>query len=240
MIITLCGSTNFTEQMLIHQWDLTKAGHVVLTWCVLPTSYFDDPAGDHTHIGDKENVMEIIDHVHKQKIDMSDEIHVINVNDYIGESTKSEILHAIRAGKPVRYIYPHVERDWECNWSKSENPYSIQIKETERKILDMEKWNVKHIDTVKHLLLQLGYSQLMIKADDYELMFVADSLLEVRRLHDLSLVNRKNRKDIVNQVMHELGSISDNIEAIRNSRNDIKKLKVQRDELEYLKTKGIN
>ena len=35
---------------------------------------------------------------------MADEIYVINVGGYIGESTKSEIEYAIRTGKVVRYL----------------------------------------------------------------------------------------------------------------------------------------
>ena len=38
------------------------------------------------------------------KIDMADEIFVINVGGYIGSSTRSEIEYAQRAGKPVKYL----------------------------------------------------------------------------------------------------------------------------------------
>ena len=41
--------------------------------------------------------------MHKQKIDMSDEIYVINVGGYIGESTKSEIEYAKEKGKGISY-----------------------------------------------------------------------------------------------------------------------------------------
>lgn len=103
-VITLCGSTKFTKQMLIKQWELTKQGYVVLTWCVLPESYCKG-----SNIAEKENVEEIVDEVHKRKIDLSDEIFVINVNDYIGDSTKSEIEYAIKHNKPVRWLEPHNE-----------------------------------------------------------------------------------------------------------------------------------
>ena len=42
--------------------------------------------------------------MHKRKIDMADEIFVINVDGYIGESTKSEIEYAKRTGKKVNYL----------------------------------------------------------------------------------------------------------------------------------------
>ena len=46
----------------------------------------------------------MLDDMHKRKIDMADEIFVINVDGYVGSSTKSEIEYAIRSGKPVRYL----------------------------------------------------------------------------------------------------------------------------------------
>ena len=47
---------------------------------------------------------EMLDDMHKRKIDMADEIFVINVNGYIGESTKSEIQYALNKGKKVNYL----------------------------------------------------------------------------------------------------------------------------------------
>ena len=101
-VICLCGSTRFTEEMLVKQWELTKQGNVVLSWCALPASYFEGE--DKTHIGDQEGVKEIVDEVHMRKIDLADEVFVINVNQYIGQSTSNEIYYARRQGKPVRYL----------------------------------------------------------------------------------------------------------------------------------------
>ena len=47
---------------------------------------------------------EMLDDMHKRKIDMADEIFVINVNGYIGDSTKSEIEYATKQGKKVNYL----------------------------------------------------------------------------------------------------------------------------------------
>lgn len=44
------------------------------------------------------------DELHKRKIDIADEVFVLNVNGYIGISTQSEIDYAISIGKPVRYL----------------------------------------------------------------------------------------------------------------------------------------
>ncbi len=108
-IICLCGSTRFTEKMLIKQWELTKQGHIVLTWCALPNSYFENLPGfngDYAHGGDLEGVKEIVDEVHKRKIDLSDRVLVLNYEGYIGKSTRSEIDYAIAHGKPVEYVEP--------------------------------------------------------------------------------------------------------------------------------------
>jgi hypothetical protein len=46
----------------------------------------------------------MLDDMHKRKIDMADEIYVINVGGYIGDSTRSEIEYARETGKKVRYL----------------------------------------------------------------------------------------------------------------------------------------
>jgi hypothetical protein len=46
----------------------------------------------------------MLDDMHKRKIDMADEIFVINVNGYIGSSTRSEIEYALKTGKKVSYL----------------------------------------------------------------------------------------------------------------------------------------
>ena len=109
-IICLCGSTRFTEEMLIKQWELTKQGIVVLSWCALPDSYFDQIGSrDRTHIGDQEGVKRIVDEVHKRKIDISDEVFVIDTGKatkgmtYIGESTTSEMSYAYEHNKPIHF-----------------------------------------------------------------------------------------------------------------------------------------
>lgn len=109
-VITLCGSTSFTEKMLIKQWELTKEGNIVLSWCALPDSYYDSE--DRSHIGDKEGVKEIVDEIHKRKIDISDSVYVINVGGYIGESTTSEVKYAISKGKPVFWLEPALMPAW--------------------------------------------------------------------------------------------------------------------------------
>ena len=95
-VITLCGSTRFKDQFIEAQKRLTLEGNIVIS------------VGLFGHSGDNEvwseGTKEMLDDMHKRKIDMADEIFVINVGGYIGSSTKSEIEYAQRAGKPVRYL----------------------------------------------------------------------------------------------------------------------------------------
>lgn len=95
-VITLCGSTRFKEQFLEQQKRLTLEGNIVIS------------VGLFGHSGDEEvwkpGMKEMLDKMHLQKIDMADEIFVINVGGYIGESTRREIAHAEQTGKPVRYL----------------------------------------------------------------------------------------------------------------------------------------
>lgn len=49
---------------------------------------------------------EMLDDMHKRKIDMADSIYVINVGGYIGDSTKSEIDYAKEQGKRIDYLEP--------------------------------------------------------------------------------------------------------------------------------------
>lgn len=47
-----------------------------------------------------------LDVLHLRKIDLADEVFVLNVGGYIGESTRREIAYAERTGKPVTYLDP--------------------------------------------------------------------------------------------------------------------------------------
>ena len=97
-VITLCGSTRFKDAFIEAQKQLTLEGNIVIS------------VGLFGHSGDEEvwaeDTKEMLDDMHKRKIDMADEIFVINVGGYIGPSTRSEIEYAIETGKAVRYLEP--------------------------------------------------------------------------------------------------------------------------------------
>lgn len=102
-VITLCGSTRFKDEFLKAQKDLTLKGNIVLSVGLFGHSG-DDEVWENMDEGTLTKTKEMLDDMHKRKIDMSDEIFVINVNGYIGSSTKSEIEYAIKQGKKVNYL----------------------------------------------------------------------------------------------------------------------------------------
>ena len=97
-VITLCGSTKFKDEFIKAQKDLTLKGNIVIS-----VGLFGHADGEFGTIITEE-VKEMLDDIHKRKIDMADEIFVINKNGYIGSSTKSEIAYAKATGKKVVYL----------------------------------------------------------------------------------------------------------------------------------------
>lgn len=95
-VITLCRSTRFKDAFLEMQKRLTLEGNIVIS------------VGLFGHSGDNEawveGTKEMLDDMHKRKIDMADEIFVINVGGYIGDSTRSEIEYAKKTGKSIHYL----------------------------------------------------------------------------------------------------------------------------------------
>ena len=95
-VITLCVSARFKDAFMEAQKKLTLEGNIVIS------------VGLFGHSGDSEvwleGTREMLDDMNKRKIDMADEIFVINVGGYIGSSTRSEIAYAHATSKPVRYL----------------------------------------------------------------------------------------------------------------------------------------
>ena len=102
-VITLCGSTKFKEEFIKAQKNLTLKGYIVISVGVYGHSG-DSEVWENMDEGTLTKTKEMLDDMHKRKIDMADEIFVINVDGYIGESTKSEIKYAKDTGKKVNYL----------------------------------------------------------------------------------------------------------------------------------------
>ena len=102
-VITLCGSTRFKNEFMETQKMLTLKGNIVISVGLFGHSG-DSEVWENMDEGTLTKTKEMLDDMHKRKIDMADEIFVINVGGYIGESTKSEIEYAKKTGKIVNYL----------------------------------------------------------------------------------------------------------------------------------------
>lgn len=94
-ILTLCGSIRFMDKILEIHEELELQGYVVI--------------GILQHVRQEPYTLEeeeLLDELHKIKIDIADGIYVVNVESYIGSSTRSEIEYAKKNGKEIIYLVP--------------------------------------------------------------------------------------------------------------------------------------
>ena len=106
-IICICGSTRFADLHAIWRWKFEKTGkYICLMINYLPGWYAKEEFGEgvHDHFGEATGLKELLDELHFRKIDLCDEVFVINEDGYIGESTKNEIEYAKKIGKPINYL----------------------------------------------------------------------------------------------------------------------------------------
>jgi len=106
-IVCLCGSTRFHDAYVEANFQESMAGNIVLSCGVFGhTIHSDRPMTTHQKAQ--------FDILHRRKILLADEILVINVDGYIGDSTRLEIEFAEAKGKFVRYwesFYPRTAMD---------------------------------------------------------------------------------------------------------------------------------
>ena len=98
-IITICSSIKFKEEMIKVAMQMELEGNVVL----IPIF----PANNKNTCTEEERVM--LGKMHKEKIKLSDAILVVNVDRYIGNSTKSEIEYAKSLNKEILYYTDLIE-----------------------------------------------------------------------------------------------------------------------------------
>ena len=128
-VVCLCGSTRFYEAFQRANYELTMQGKIVLSIGFVPgkfgsiTEALMTPAASITdgmrrQVGANEHGETVgctpaqkvaLDQLHLRKIDLADEVFVLNVGDYIGESTTREVAYARKCGKPVRWLEHHEE-----------------------------------------------------------------------------------------------------------------------------------
>lgn len=101
-VVCLCGSTRFNQAFHDANLRNTLAGHIVLSiGCDMRS---DADLFAHMSLEEIAEVKARLDALHLDKIAMADEVLILNVDGYIGESTSREIAHAQRLGKPVFYL----------------------------------------------------------------------------------------------------------------------------------------
>ena len=105
-IVCLCGSTRFHRAFMEANYRETMAGHIVLSVGFAPDAA-DGVHGEDVGISPDEKLK--MDELHKRKIDLADEVFVINVGGYLGKSTQREIAYARAHRKPLRWLEPDRE-----------------------------------------------------------------------------------------------------------------------------------
>ncbi len=126
-IVCLCGSTRFYNEFREVNLRETLKGNIVLS-IGIDTKSDDEALKIYTPAG-LAQVKAMLDELHLRKIDLADEILVLNVGGYIGESTRAEIRYAEEHGKAIRYLeyihdhdqeplndYWQERRNIECDW----------------------------------------------------------------------------------------------------------------------------
>lgn len=128
-IVCLCGSTRFMAAFQLANLQETLAGKIVLSiGCNTKSDADLMAAGQMT-----EELKMRLDELHKRKIELADEVLVLNVGGYIGESTRSEIAHAKKLGKPVRYMEHNEKADARESASVASSALMDGKSQTERK-----------------------------------------------------------------------------------------------------------
>lgn len=107
-IVCLCGSTRFYEAFRDANLNETLAGRIVLTiGCDLRSDkeLFQGMSEERLAVLKAE-----LDELHLRKIELADEVLILNVGGYIGQSTARELAYAQSLGKRVRFLEPEVRR----------------------------------------------------------------------------------------------------------------------------------
>ncbi len=95
IIICLCGSTKFKDAFIEANKAETLAGKIVLS------------VGFFAHSGDgplTDAEKAALDELHLEKIRLADEVLILNVDGYIGSSTKRELAYSVYSGKKIRFL----------------------------------------------------------------------------------------------------------------------------------------
>lgn len=101
-VITLCGSLKFQKEMMKVAEEMSLEGYCILT-PVYPVL---------ENINRTEEQLVRVKKAHFKRIELSDTILVLNVDNYIGNSTSLEIDYAKKLGKEIIYYTDLIENKW--------------------------------------------------------------------------------------------------------------------------------
>ena len=103
-IITLIGSSKFMDYFSTMMWEIEKRGVIALGlhWVVAVPERELDEVPD--HLAEHEGVADILDNLHLRKIDLADEVLLLAIGGYVGESTSKEIKYAASIGTSLMRI----------------------------------------------------------------------------------------------------------------------------------------
>ncbi len=99
-VVTFCGSTKFKNEFIAENRRLSLEGKIVISLGVFCHQEPDFDWGAHKGK---------LDDLHYRKIDLANRVHVIDVDGYIGPSTRKEIAYAVSRGIPVTYLSHGIE-----------------------------------------------------------------------------------------------------------------------------------
>ncbi len=97
-VVCLCGSTRFYDAFARAAYEESLAGRIVLTVGFAPGTAHGEA------IGCTPEQKTALDELHKRRIDLADEVFILNVGGYVGPSTRSELEYARACGKRVRFL----------------------------------------------------------------------------------------------------------------------------------------
>lgn len=102
-IVCLCGSTRFYKEFMRANYEETLAGKIVLS----VGFYMHSAEAAHGESwGCTPQQQKALDELYMRKIDLADEVLILNVGGYIGESTGNELAYARERGKTIRFLEP--------------------------------------------------------------------------------------------------------------------------------------
>lgn len=99
-ITCLCGSTRFWRTFQQAGLAETMAGRIVLS--IGAASGTDDEHFGNLPRDKYDATKAMLDELHLRKIDLADEVLILDCDGYIGDSTRRELDYAIAHGKRVR------------------------------------------------------------------------------------------------------------------------------------------